>query len=100
MLVVTGRWRVIAAAAITVGLLVAVTSLWFGADIWLEYIRKVTPQQHWLLDKAGELGWPFVSSAFVNARLVGLSPALAWVSAGRLVVLCSRGGDLGLLAGP
>ena len=78
MLVVTGRWRVIAAAAITVGLLVAVTSLWFGADIWLEYIRKVTPQQHWLLDEAGVRGWPFVSSAFVNARLIGLPTDSAW----------------------
>ena len=91
MLVVTGRWRVIAAAAITVGLLVAATSLWFGADIWLEYIRKVTPQQHWLLDEAGVRGWPFVSSAFVNARLIGLPTDLAWAVQAVVVMLCACG---------
>ena len=68
VLVLTGRWRVIAAAVATMAVLVAVTSVWFGPDIWLEYVRKVTPQQHWLLTKGGGLVVPMVASAFVNAR--------------------------------
>jgi alpha-1,2-mannosyltransferase len=78
MLVLTGRWRAIAAAAVTAAVLVALTTLWFGADIWTEYLQKVVPQQHWLLITAGNNGWPIVSSAFVNARLIGLSDDWAW----------------------
>ncbi len=79
MLVLTSRWRVIAVAAATAGALVAATALWFGADIWTEYLQKVVPQQHWLLITAGDKSWPIVSSAFVNARLIGLSDDWAWV---------------------
>ena len=41
-------------------------------------MQKVVPQQHWLLIIAGNNGWPIVSSAFVNARLIGLSDDWAW----------------------
>ena len=78
MLVLTGRWRVIASAVVTAVALVAATALWFGADIWIEYVQKVVPQQHWVLITAGNNGWPIVSSAFVNARLIGLSDDWAW----------------------
>jgi alpha-1,2-mannosyltransferase len=79
MLVLTGRWRVIAATIATTAVLVAATSLWFGPDIWTEYVRKVSPQQHWLLTKGGGLLVPMVSSAFVNARMIGLPLAVDWV---------------------
>jgi alpha-1,2-mannosyltransferase len=78
MLVLTGRWRVIASAAATTIVLVATTALWFGADIWIEYVQKILPQQHLVLITAGNDGWPIVSSAFVNARLIGLSEEWAW----------------------
>jgi alpha-1,2-mannosyltransferase len=79
MLVMTGRWRVIAAAVVTTAVLAGVTTLWFGAGIWTEYLQKVVPQQHWLLIAAGNHAWPIVSSAFVNARLIGISDDWAWV---------------------
>ncbi|HUN50508.1 MAG TPA: glycosyltransferase family 87 protein, partial [Candidatus Sulfotelmatobacter sp.] len=82
LLVMTGRWRVIAAAVASAAVLVVVTSLWFGPDIWVQYWQKVAPQQHWLLTTAGDHGWPIVSSAFVNARLVGLSDGWAWAVQG------------------
>ena len=78
LLVLTGRWRVIAVAVATTAVLVAVTSLWFGPGIWLDYVREVMPQQHEMIVQAGEYGWPMVSSAFVNARLVGLPADWAW----------------------
>jgi alpha-1,2-mannosyltransferase len=78
MLVMTGRWRIIVAAGVTTVALAALTTLWFGADIWTEYVHKVVPQQHWLLIAAGNHAWPIVSSAFVNARLIGLSDEWAW----------------------
>ncbi|MFZ3358547.1 MAG: glycosyltransferase family 87 protein [Xanthobacteraceae bacterium] len=92
LLLMTGRWRVMAAAVATTAVLVAATSIWFGPDIWQDYIRKVGPQQHWLLTEGGGLLLPMVSSAFVNARLVGLPLGAAWVlqtisSAGALAMV-------------
>ncbi|MGA8614719.1 MAG: glycosyltransferase family 87 protein [Xanthobacteraceae bacterium] len=78
MLVMTGRWRTIAAAVVTTAALVTLTTLWFGVDIWTEYLQKVVPQQHWLLIAAGDHAWPIVSSAFVNARIIGLPEDWAW----------------------
>jgi alpha-1,2-mannosyltransferase len=82
LLVITARWRVIGAAIVTVAVLVAITAFWFGADIWLEFFRKVMPQQHDLILDAGRFSWPIVLSAFVNARLIGLSEHAAWVVQG------------------
>jgi hypothetical protein len=79
LLATTGRWRIIAAAAATAVALAGVTSLWFGADIWGDFVQKVMPQQRGLIADAGDFGWPMVSSAFVNARLIGLPRDLAWV---------------------
>ena len=87
LLVLTGRWRVIFAAVATTAILVAATSLWFGADVWAEYLRKVTPQQHWLLIHGGGLLVPMVSSAFVNARNIGLPVGADWA----VQAVCSAG---------
>jgi alpha-1,2-mannosyltransferase len=78
LLIMTRRWQTIAAAVATTALLVVATSVWFGFDVWVAYVQKVVPQQHWLLIAAGNHGWPIVSSAFVNARLIGLSDRWAW----------------------
>ncbi len=80
LLVLTGRWRVIATAIAVAAALVLVTSICFGADIWLQYLQKVVPQQHWVVIAAGDNaeGWPIASSAFVNARLIGLRDNWAW----------------------
>jgi alpha-1,2-mannosyltransferase len=80
LLVLSWRWRVIAAAAATTAALLAATTIWFGADIWVEYLHKVVPQQHWLLIAAGDHAWPIVSSTFVNVRLIGLSDDWAWAA--------------------
>jgi hypothetical protein len=82
LLVLTGRWRVMLAAAATAAALGLVTALWFGADVWSAYVRLVVPQQHWILEQAGDFGWSTVASAFVNARLIGLPPDAAWVVQG------------------
>ncbi len=48
----------------------------------MQYLHKVVPQQHDLLNVASIMGWPIVASVFVNARLVGLSDDWAWVVQG------------------
>jgi alpha-1,2-mannosyltransferase len=82
MLVLTGRWRVIAAAVATTVALVAATSIWFGADIWAEYVRKVWPQQHWLLSYCGGLLVPMMSSVFVGGRILALPLSVDWILQG------------------
>ena len=79
LLVLGGHWRVISSAVATTVLLVAATAIWFGPNIWIQYWQKVVPQQHDLLNVAGNMGWPIVASAFVNARLIGLPDNCAWV---------------------
>jgi len=78
VLLMTGRWRVIAAAVATTAALVLVTSLWFGFDIWPAYVREVMPHQDGLIADSGNFNWPMVASAFANARRVGLSTEAAW----------------------
>jgi hypothetical protein len=82
LLVLNGHWRVISSAVATTVLLVAATAMWFGPDIWLQYLHKVGPQQQDLLNVAGIMGWPIVASAFVNARLIGLPDNWAWLVQG------------------
>ena len=90
LLVLNGHWRVISSAVATTVLLVAATAIWFGPEIWIQYFHKVVPQQHDLLNVAGVMGWNIVASAFVNARLIGLSDNWAWVAQG-VVSACAFG---------
>ena len=48
MLVLTGRWRVIAAAAATTLVLFGATCWLYGIDVWREYLDKVVPMQRYL----------------------------------------------------
>jgi alpha-1,2-mannosyltransferase len=80
LLIVTGRWRVIAAAAATIALLAAVTAFWFGPGIWLDFFRKVMPQQQQFILDAGRYGWAAVSSVFVDAQRIGLPVVAAWAA--------------------
>lgn len=77
MLALTGRWRTIATAAATVFVLVIVTAIFYGADVWVEYFRKVGAQQAWVLDHAGG---NLVPSALYAARELGLSGPIAWTA--------------------
>lgn len=77
-LLISGRWRVIAAAAISTAVLIAVTALIFGTEIWSDYFRFVLPVQRGVLDT----GTGFLSmmpTAFMHARMLGASNAVAWM---------------------
>jgi alpha-1,2-mannosyltransferase len=70
LLLVTGRWRVIAAAIVTAAVLAAVTAIWFGPDVWLDYVRKVMPYQQQAIIDAGKFGWVAVLALFVTATFL------------------------------
>lgn len=79
MLVVTGRWRVIAAAAATTAVLVGLTAALYGPEIWVAFFEKTVPQQAYLQQTGEGLLFLQIPSAFYGARLVGLSLSAAWV---------------------
>src|SRR5215208_1547361 len=57
MLLLTGRWRVIFAAAATTVLLFTLTALVFGAQIWSAYFEISVPLQAWNMTHAVGLGF-------------------------------------------
>lgn len=77
MLVFTGRWRTIAAAAATAAVLVIITAALYGADVWVQFFAKVGEQQAWVLAHAGG---NLVPSALYAARKLGLSASVAWAA--------------------
>jgi hypothetical protein len=78
VLLVSGRWRTIAAAAATTAALVAATSWLYGADIWMAYLRNVVPVQHFLQEHGNGMLFLQIPSAFYAVRLVGLPVPMAW----------------------
>ena len=79
MLVLTQRWRVIAAAAVTTLALVAATVAIWGVEIWTEYFAKVLPMQRYLQETGGGLLLLQIPSAFYAGRLLGLPLRVDWI---------------------
>jgi alpha-1,2-mannosyltransferase len=79
VLVLHGRWRTIAAAAVTTIALVGATALIWGPEIWTAYLAKVLPQQYHLQEHQKGLMFRMVPSIFYGARVMGLPLDVAWV---------------------
>jgi alpha-1,2-mannosyltransferase len=77
-LIAGGYWRTILAAAVTVALLVAVTSLAFGIDIWPAFMAASHLGRTMLIEQ-GAAGWSKIQSVFALVRLWGGGIALAYV---------------------
>lgn len=81
MLVLTGRWRTIAAATATSAILMVITAALYGPPIWIEYLTKIGPQQLHLLQT---VGFQLMPTAFAGMRQIGLPVEAAWaVQAGQ-----------------
>lgn len=70
------RWRTIAAAAITVALLAAVTVALFGTATWIAFIHQMAFSQRVLQSDA--VLWRGMLTVFVTARQLGAPSALAY----------------------
>jgi len=84
MLVLTRRWRTIAAAIVTVLLLILVTTLAFGSKVWIAYVNDAMPVQSAFLLRPVEHWMMHVPTAFMNVRIAGLPVAAAIVAQGLL----------------
>ena len=75
---VAGRqWRAIAAAAVTAGLMLGLSWMVFGPELWAHYLRNLTALRHVILEDDIS---PRMVSVFIAARSLGASAATAyWV---------------------
>jgi arabinofuranan 3-O-arabinosyltransferase len=80
------HWRALAAAAITAGALLAVSALWFGTDIWINYIRLVGLLRRLILEDGTGVWYRFVS-VFVAARRLGIPVETTYLVQGVATVL-------------
>ena len=77
MLVLTRHWRAIAAAVATIVMLLAATTLVFGPKVWIAYVNEAMPVQSYVLLANVEPWMAHVPTAFMNARIAGLSVTTA-----------------------
>jgi len=82
MLVLTGRWRTIAAAAVTIAVLFAATTFVFGWKVWSAYVNDAMPTQARVFLKDFEHFMTHMPTAFMGARVAGFSLTIAaWAQA-------------------
>ena len=80
-----GRWRTIAAAAITVAALALITTLVFGVDVWSAFAASTRYSREIVLE-TGETGWHKIQSVFAWVRMWGGSVPLAYAAQTLLTV--------------
>lgn len=85
VLALTGRWRVMAVAAVTMALFVGLSVLAFGVDLWGVFFRNLSVARH--VTEAGLLPWGKLPSAFVFLRMLGVPQGEAY--AGQIMIAMS-----------
>jgi alpha-1,2-mannosyltransferase len=77
VLIATGRWRTLAAAAGTVAALAAVTTFAFGLPVWDAFLASAHFTRTVVLE-AGQTGWHKMQSVFALVRMWGGPVPLAY----------------------
>jgi hypothetical protein len=85
VLVATGRWRTVFAAAATVIALVAAATLVFGVETWRAFFTFAEYTRTIVLE-TGETGWYKIQSVFSWARMWGASVPLAYAIQGAVTL--------------
>ncbi len=85
VLVVSGRWRVFAAAAVTVALLAFAVTFAFGIDVWLAFLASTKFTRSVVLEQ-GQTGWYKIQSVFSWVRMWGGGIDLAYAAQGAVTV--------------
>lgn len=80
------HWRALAAAAVTATALLAVSALWFGTDVWINYIRLVGMLRRLILEDGTGVWYRFVS-VFVASRRLGIPVETTYVVQGIATVV-------------
>ena len=83
VLIASGRWRVFAAATVTVLAACAVTLMLFGADVWLAFFHSTTFTREVVMEQ-GASGWEKIQTLFAAVRLWGGGIETAYAAQGAL----------------
>jgi len=81
VLAASGRFRVFAAAAVTVALIAAATTIAFGTNIWPAFLASTRVSRLIALEQ-GDIGWYKIQSVFAWARMWGVGIPLAYTLQG------------------
>jgi alpha-1,2-mannosyltransferase len=84
-LLANGRWRVFAAAAVTVATLAAITTAALGASVWDAFLASTRFTRIVVLEN-GETGWQKIQSVFSAVRMWGGPVALAYAVQGSVTL--------------
>ncbi len=76
-LLATGRWRALASAAGTVGLLAAASFAAFGADTWRAFFGSLDFSRRVVLEQGG-IGFEKLQSVFAYSRMCGVEVSTAY----------------------
>jgi alpha-1,2-mannosyltransferase len=85
VLVASGRWRVIAAAAATIAALAAITTAALGTSVWDAFLASTHFTRVVVLEN-GETGWQKIQSVFSAVRMWGGPVALAYAVQGSVTL--------------
>jgi alpha-1,2-mannosyltransferase len=80
-LLAAAQWRAVVAAGITVMVLVGITSLVFGGDLWLAFAASTETSRKLLLEQ-GDVGFEKLQSVFAAVRMSGGGVPLAYAVQG------------------
>ena len=85
VLAASGRWRVFAAAAVTVALLAALVTFAFGVDVWSAFLASTKFTRSVVLEQ-GDTGWYKIQSVFSWVRMWGGGVDLAYALQGAVTL--------------
>ncbi len=85
VLAITGRWRVMAAAAGTTAVFAGAATLVFGLELWSAFLQNLPVVRQVM--ESGQLPWGKMPSAWVFLRKLGAGEATAY--AAQTIVACS-----------
>ncbi|HZC57626.1 MAG TPA: glycosyltransferase family 87 protein [Xanthobacteraceae bacterium] len=85
VLMVSGRWKCFASAAVTVALLTLATTLAFGVDVWRAFLASTEFTRTVVLEQ-GNTGWYKIQSVFAWARMWGAPIPLAYALQGTAIL--------------
>jgi alpha-1,2-mannosyltransferase len=86
VLVASGRWRVFAAAAVTVAALAAITTAALGTSVWDAFLASTHFTRIIVLEN-GETGWQKIQSVFSAVRMWGGPVPLAYAVQGAVTLM-------------
>jgi hypothetical protein len=88
VLIATGRWRAFLAAAATVSVLVAVSTLVFGPEVWTAFVDSTHFTRTVILED-GNTGWHKIQSVFSWVRMWGGGVSVAYAVQGSVALLAA-----------